>query len=90
MISPKPGTVTPLVHLVLLLPIPSRRNGPRKDLRSPHWLTNMATAQEGNSLTIDTRAGVFRHSDTILDFSQQELQYVILYISWILLQVAGI
>jgi len=50
----------------------------------------MATAQEGNSLTIDTRAGVFRHSDTILDFSQQELQYVILYISWILLQVAGI
>jgi hypothetical protein len=39
------------------------------------WLINMATAKEGNSITMDTRSGVFGHNITMLDFSPQELEY---------------
>jgi hypothetical protein len=39
------------------------------------WLTNMATAQEGDAITMDSRSGVFGHNITMLDFSQQELEY---------------
>jgi hypothetical protein len=39
------------------------------------WLTNMANAKEGNTITMDTRSGVFGHNITMLDFSQQELEY---------------
>ena len=28
------------------------------------WLTNMATAKDGNSITIDSRSGVFGHNIT--------------------------
>jgi hypothetical protein len=39
------------------------------------WLTNMAAAHEGESITIDSRAGIFGHRISMLDFSEQELQY---------------
>ena len=39
------------------------------------WLTNMASAADGNSITVDARTGVFGHNITMLDFSQQELEY---------------
>ena len=46
-----------------------------KEADALQWLINMATAKEGNSITIDTRSGVFGHNITMLDFSQQELEY---------------
>jgi hypothetical protein len=39
------------------------------------WLTNMATTKEGDSITMDARSGVFGHNISMLDFSQQELEY---------------
>jgi hypothetical protein len=39
------------------------------------WLTNMAAEKEGNSITVDSRSGVFGHNVTMLDFSQQDLEY---------------
>jgi hypothetical protein len=39
------------------------------------WLTNMATTKEGDSITMDSRSGVFGHNISMLDFSQQELEY---------------
>ena len=39
------------------------------------WLTNMAGAQGDNSISTDARSGVFGHHITMLDFSQQELEY---------------
>jgi hypothetical protein len=39
------------------------------------WLTHMASAADGNSITVDARSGVFGHNITMLDFSQQELEY---------------
>jgi hypothetical protein len=46
-----------------------------KEADALQWLINMATAKEGNSITIDTRSGVFGHNITMLDFSPQELEY---------------
>jgi hypothetical protein len=39
------------------------------------WLTNMAAAQEGDAITMDSRSGVFGHNVTMLDFSEQDLEY---------------
>jgi len=39
------------------------------------WLTNMATVKEGESITMDSRSGVFGHNISMLDFSAQELEY---------------
>ncbi|NTV35896.1 MAG: hypothetical protein HGA53_02990 [Anaerolineaceae bacterium] len=39
------------------------------------WLTNMATTKDGDAITIDSRSGVFGHNISMLDFSQQELEY---------------
>jgi hypothetical protein len=39
------------------------------------WLTNMAAAKEGSAITIDERSGVFGHNVSMLDFSEQELEY---------------
>lgn len=38
------------------------------------WLTRMAAAKEGSDITIDERAGVFGHTVSMLDFSQEELE----------------
>jgi hypothetical protein len=46
-----------------------------KEADALQWLINMATAKEDNSITIDSRSGVFGHNITMLDFSQQELEY---------------
>jgi len=39
------------------------------------WLTAMAAGPGGGDLVVDTRAGVFGHRVTMLDFSPQELAY---------------
>jgi hypothetical protein len=39
------------------------------------WLTNMAAAKDGEAITMDTRSGVFGYNVTMLDFSEQELEY---------------
>jgi hypothetical protein len=39
------------------------------------WLTNMAAAQQGDAITMDKRSGVFGHNVSMLDFSDQELEY---------------
>ncbi|MCX6056450.1 MAG: hypothetical protein NTZ74_16365 [Chloroflexi bacterium] len=39
------------------------------------WLTSMASAQENETITINTRSGVFGHKITMLDFSDKELEY---------------
>ena len=39
------------------------------------WLTNMAAAKEGDGITMDERTGVFGHNVSMLDFSQDELEY---------------
>ena len=39
------------------------------------WLTNMANAKDGDSITMDKRSGVFGHNVTMLDFSHEELEY---------------
>ena len=39
------------------------------------WLTSMATTHQGDDITVDSRTGVFGHNITMLDFSEQELEY---------------
>ena len=39
------------------------------------WLTHMAAAKEGEEITFDKRTGVFGHNISMLDFSDQELEY---------------
>lgn len=39
------------------------------------WLTNMAAAQSNEGVTLNTRSGVFGSAITMLDFSDQELEY---------------
>ncbi len=46
-----------------------------KEADALQWLTNMAAVKEDNSVTVDVRSGVFGHNITMLDFSQQELEY---------------
>jgi hypothetical protein len=40
-----------------------------------HWLTAMAAGPGGGDVVVDTRAGVFGHRVTMLDFSPEELAY---------------
>jgi hypothetical protein len=46
-----------------------------KEADALQWLINMASAKEGDSITVDARSGVFGHNITMLDFSEQELEY---------------
>jgi hypothetical protein len=39
------------------------------------WLTAMAAGSDGGDVVVDTRAGVFGHRVTMLDFSPEELAY---------------
>ena len=39
------------------------------------WLTNMASEKEDHSITIDSRAGIFGHNISMLDFNPAELEY---------------
>ncbi len=39
------------------------------------WLTSMATTHQRDAITMDSRTGVFGHNITMLDFSEQELEY---------------
>ena len=66
---------TPDAELARILESARRLGVEVNEADALQWLTNMATAQEGSSITIDTRAGVFGHNITMLDFSQQELEY---------------
>jgi hypothetical protein len=46
-----------------------------KEAEALQWLTSMAAQKEGGDITIDSRSGVFGHNVTMLDFSQQQLEY---------------
>jgi hypothetical protein len=46
-----------------------------KETEALQWLTHMAAAKEGDEITYDSRTGVFGHNLSMLDFSQQELDY---------------
>jgi hypothetical protein len=46
-----------------------------KEADALQWLTNMAAAKDANAITIDERSGVFGHNVSMLDFSEQELEY---------------
>lgn len=39
------------------------------------WLTAMAATQTGGDIVVDTRAGVFGHKVSMLDFSAEDLAY---------------
>ena len=39
------------------------------------WLAKMAAAKDDSTITIDERSGVFGHNVSMLDFSEQELEY---------------
>nr|HMN63111.1 hypothetical protein [Anaerolinea sp.] len=39
------------------------------------WLTQMASAHGADEITVDSRTGVFGHNISMLDFSDQELEY---------------
>jgi hypothetical protein len=39
------------------------------------WLTNMTALKDDLSITVDSRTGVFGHNVTMLDFSDEELEY---------------
>jgi hypothetical protein len=45
-----------------------------KEADALQWLTQMAAAHESD-ITVDARTGVFGHNISMLDFSQQELEY---------------
>ncbi len=65
----------PEVELARILESARRLGVEVKEADALQWLTNMASAREGNEITIDARSGVFGHNITMLDFSQQELDY---------------
>lgn len=46
-----------------------------KEGEALQWLTNMAALQDDHEITMDVRSGVFGHNVSMLDFSQQELEY---------------
>jgi hypothetical protein len=46
-----------------------------KEADALQWLTNMAATKVGSAITIDERTGVFGHNISMLDFSEQELEY---------------
>ena len=46
-----------------------------KEGEALQWLTQMANTKDSNSITMDSRSGVFGHNISMLDFGQQELEY---------------
>ncbi len=66
---------TPETELARILESARRLGVEIKEAEALQWLTNMAAAPGGDSITIDERSGVFGHSITMLDFNQQELEY---------------
>lgn len=46
-----------------------------KETEALLWLTQMAADQPGHQITVDSRAGVFGHNISMLDFKDQELEY---------------
>lgn len=67
--------MTPEAELARILESARRLGVEVKEADALQWLTNMAAAQEGDAISIDERSGVFGHNVTMLDFSQQELDY---------------
>ena len=39
------------------------------------WLTSMAAAKDSESISMNTRSGVFGHNISMLDFNEEELEY---------------
>jgi hypothetical protein len=69
------ANATPEAELARILESARRLGVEVKEADALQWLINMATAKEANSITMDTRSGVFGHNITMLDFSQEELEY---------------
>ncbi len=46
-----------------------------KEAEALQWLTHMAADHKGDEITVDARSGVFGHNISMLDFSDQELEY---------------
>jgi len=72
MTAPK---ATPEAELARILESARRLGVEVEEVEALQWLTNMAAAKVGSEITMDTRSGVFGHNITMLDFSQQELEY---------------
>src|SRR5512136_1009287 len=70
-----PPTDKPEAELARILESAHRLGVEIKEADALQWLTNMAAAKDDHSITIDARSGVFGHNITMLDFSQQELEY---------------
>jgi hypothetical protein len=68
-------TDRPAEELARILESARRLGVEVKEAEALQWLTQMATAHEGADITVDARTGVFGHNLSMLDFSQQELDY---------------
>ncbi len=69
------ANLTPEAELARIMESARRLGVEVKEADALQWLINMASVKEDNSITVDARSGVFGHNITMLDFSQQELEY---------------
>lgn len=72
MTDPKP---TPSEDLQRIIDSASRLGVELDEEEAMQWLTAIATTQDGNDITIDTKTGVFGHRISMLDFNPQELAH---------------
>lgn len=66
---------SPEADLARILESASRLGVEIKEADALQWLTNMANAQEDQTITVDSRTGVFGHNISMLDFNDAELEY---------------
>ncbi len=71
----KKTSARPKVELERILESAHRLGVEVKEGDALQWLANMAALKDDNEITMDVRSGVFGHNITMLDFSQQELEY---------------
>ncbi len=65
----------PEIELARIVESAKRLGVEIKEGEALQWLTNMAALQDDHDITMDVRSGVFGHNVSMLDFSQQELEY---------------
>lgn len=71
----KKTSARPKVELERIIESANRLGVEVKEGDALQWLANMAALKDDNEITMDVRSGVFGHNITMLDFSQQELEY---------------
>lgn len=71
----KKTSARPKVELERIIESAHRLGVEVKEGDALQWLANMAALKDDNEITMDVRSGVFGHNITMLDFSQQELEY---------------